>query len=861
MRKTSVKVSFAMALCFGAAAIALAVDSDTFAFYSFKDGAAGTSAVGVTLTNLVDASTHAGSTTCPDTDDTASATFDADAPGQYVYSSALTSAELICSAPQSIYVMSEANTQAGTIEFADASTEFSKHSATGFTLEFFVKVDVSVNYANWGQTVSIKAYRTISTDKEQMFIIGLPYRNMAKMACGIGSFTSGDLHSEFGIPSLNDGKWHHVAFVQDADAATIRIYFDYKSKKSGELSNNRAAEVSAGIPVVMLNNTFCGKLSCVRMTKKALGDDEFMRAADRAPAPNVAADPDAIAFYPFDDGAAGSSAAGASVANVVMPLYWSGAVTVSSEETASATFDSDAPGKYVFVGEHYAATPIYTNPASVFVTSETTGNSGSITFSGLGSKLSQHHARGHTVEYFVKMLDSNFTGFASHFSCNAGYRDSASHTSPFNLGMPFAMGADYANGRQFRFAIGSVSSSTMRKLSSTEYDLWDGTWHHVALVETNAVVAASGDDPETTNYCVTVFVDYVARGTLQTAGATALSSTDATVVLGNNAEHAKYSCLKATARALEPSEFLRTSNCATYWPRTAFYWTFDGSESDAFPSVVTNVAVPSFHDLNSNVYSSAKASLTGNGTVNGISHARYSAKRKSGGAPVLDGEGDESPRENGGSAYLESSSDGESGFRTSAYVIHNNASASSAYGAGRGFTSGDFTAEGFFKFDRTAWLDGMGTYARGRPRVTIMARTRYPNTGSTSAWCVSLQAASSASTAYLQLISYSESDGLVSARSAGGVMVDGRWHHLAVSYDETAGKVVGYLDYQPFATNVLTGPISYGTSGAFVLGLGTSLNNNGYHGWVDEVRYTREVLAPSQFLRIESAVGSIIIVR
>ena len=82
MKKTIIA---ALGAC--AAAVAYAVDADTFAFYSFKDGAAGTSAVGVTLANQVDASKYAGTATCPDTDATASATFNADAPGLYVYSS------------------------------------------------------------------------------------------------------------------------------------------------------------------------------------------------------------------------------------------------------------------------------------------------------------------------------------------------------------------------------------------------------------------------------------------------------------------------------------------------------------------------------------------------------------------------------------------------------------------------------------------------------------------------------------------------------------------------------------------------------------------------------------------------------
>ena len=455
--KKALNVSFAVALCLSAA-VAAAADSDTFAFYSFKDGAAGTSAVGVTLNNDVDSSLHSGTATCPDTDATASATFNSDAPGAFIYESGLESAELLCAAPQSIYVTSEANVRAGSLSFAGAATEFSKHADTGFTLEFFVWVDSSVSYANWGNTILIPAYRTPG-GVDRTFLISLPYRNMGKMACGVSSLTSGDtIHGESVIPTLNNGQWHHFAFVQNADNS-VGIYVDYAVRKSGTPSTVTVSEVDPGKAVTLLNNTFCGKVSCVRMTKRALGKDEFMRAANRVHSTTVTADPDALAFYPFDDGAAGTSAAGATVSSVANPQLSKGTVTVSDEATASATFDADAPGKYVFVGEHYADTPIYTNPASVFVTSEVNGSSGSITFQGLGARLSHHHDRGHTVEYFVKMVDSSFTGFVSHFSCNAGYGDSATHSAALNLYMPFAMGSSYSNGRQFRVAVGSYSGS------------------------------------------------------------------------------------------------------------------------------------------------------------------------------------------------------------------------------------------------------------------------------------------------------------------------------------------------------------------------------------------------------------------
>ena len=151
-----------------------------------------------------------------------------------------------------------------------------------------------------------------------------------------------------------------------------------------------------------------------------------MYTASRLPSATVSADPDTLAFYPFDDGAAGSSAAGATVNSVANPQMNSGTVTVSTEATASATFSADMPGKYVFIGEQYAATPIYTNPASIHVTSEVSGSSGSITFTDLGAALSKHHARGHTVEYFLKMDDSSFAEMSSHFLCEAGYKQSSS---------------------------------------------------------------------------------------------------------------------------------------------------------------------------------------------------------------------------------------------------------------------------------------------------------------------------------------------------------------------------------------------------------------------------------------------------
>ena len=186
------------------------------------------------------------------------------------------------------------------------------------------------------------------------------------------------------------------------------------------------------------------------------------------------------------------------------------------------------------------------------MTSGTTGTSGTIKFYGLGKDLSASRTNGHTVEYFLKLDDSNFTGYSPSLSYSAGYFFNGESSLGFNLYLPFAMVADYANGRQFRYSLGAYNGghATNRNLA---YDLWDGAWHHVAVVQSNSVAAGEGG-AETTNRSVCVYIDGVDYNTISFDGIADVSTGD--LVLGNFAHHGKYSCLKVTNRALSPEEFL-----------------------------------------------------------------------------------------------------------------------------------------------------------------------------------------------------------------------------------------------------------------------------------------------------------------
>ena len=75
---------------------------------------------------------------------------------------------------------------------------------------------------------------------------------------------------------------------------------------------------------------------------------------------------------------------------------------------------------------------------------------------------------------------------------------------------------------------------------------------------------------------------------------------------------------------------------------------------------------------------------------------------------------------------------------------------------------------------------------------------------------------------------------------------DGAWHHVAVVYDAGLASVKLYIDYA-----LMTSKDGVKLSSALVSGcIGARSPPNGqfFHGWIDSVRLTKRVLAPTEFL-------------
>lgn len=542
-------------------ACAFGFDSDTLGYYSFTDGEIGESALGMTITNSVGGTAVAGGAVSS-TRTNPSIVFSSERPGKYIYSSSGADAELLTENVQSIRIGGSSIASSGTIVFSGAGAELSRHHDTGFTWEFFVKMDVddatdssSPNFIN------------------QMFAgNGVGGYNFRLFMPFSGKYVYYDGGASESMPSVvtHDGQWHHFAIVESvaADGSYLAVYCDGVQLTNKKISSTLVAAPTGDI--LMGNNQFCGALCGVRITKRALSKSEFLVATDRY-RPVAPVSEDTIAFYPFDDGTNGASAVGTSILNAAYcgAGAYDGTLQLSTSADAkpSAVFCEERPGKYVYAGGNL----IYENPKSVFMTSDSSGKSASITFPGLGMRLSRNHSAGNTVEFFIRFRDENYSAYVESLRVAAGYvYQTSASTSSLYAYFPFEKTTE--GKKNLRYCLGYYENSPKSLMDAfVPAKIADGKWHHVAFVESNVTEVVESVRVTTTR--IFAYFDYQMCGSIGVGSVRELTS-GGDVVLGNFCHHGYYSCFKATGKSLGPDEFMvvrNTDAIATSSETIAFY--------------------------------------------------------------------------------------------------------------------------------------------------------------------------------------------------------------------------------------------------------------------------------------------------
>jgi len=270
-------------------------------------------------------------------------------------------------------------------------------------------------------------------------------------------------------------------------------------------------------------------------------------------------DADTLGFYPFNDHPVGtvfggSGAAGTDDKNnrVNVNNAFSNVVTSVAGATPTRHFTAtgaspttgifvtnDVPGKYIFPSKG-AKAPIAAHPGAVYHAGSYSG----LECPAFAAKFTGMPA--HTIEFFVKQVR---TGNCYWFYADYGNGD--------NVDRPYLR---WTNGKTLTFAtMGSADKEDSTELTTGLTTLADGRWHHVALVY-------SDDWCEEANYGgMRLYVDYEwASGIIRTKPA--ITSYNASCRLGSQGEAGfggMTSAFRVTKRALTPDEFMRASDQET----------------------------------------------------------------------------------------------------------------------------------------------------------------------------------------------------------------------------------------------------------------------------------------------------------
>ncbi len=832
---------------------ATAFDADTIAFYPLNEGTPGESMVGQSVAfNYIDSSScPVDATTTTYADYTGSVLWDSDRPGKYVFDRLYAPEQYpvaVYTNPASANITGpSAKIEAGGfLTFNGLAGQFNKAIAENgqATLEFFWRIPDGETPRTWARAAMIYGSYMNSDVQYDSIALAFPLDATDTTANNRDKQVRiSYISSPWGYPATTAenhvGEWVHLAVVYTNGGFYVYNNYEASSVKlactmaNPENPGDFAFKFGCGKnDATSSNEGYRGKISCVRVTGRALDIKDFLRCSDvehyydQYAVPQAAAmDEHVMAFYPFDGRDAGSSVKDVPICSAVAPEKHIGILS-NLRSGATVTFDADRPGTYIFTNSAVGAVAVYTNPASIKFSgvpneSGMKGLSGNLAFSDIMTELSQKSEG--TVELFWKVCETNTN--PSWQNVLPWNTEPLGCAGAFGVSLPLEAGnrtSDYS--RTVRMMdYGEASASSRRVNYLYPGYLTDGLWHHVAMTYSNGYYRL---------YC-----DYTYAGVTSAQMLHTPQTTSKPLDFGNNCYNGFVSCIRVSDKALGPTEMLRASNCAGYIPESdvVFHWRFNNGAPGSNVSSITNDADISFNNFNPQLY----LRLGANGTVSKSGDNTYPVyvqdKWKK---LVLDGENG-SVMTNLGSVHLV------------ADTIKQGSSGSYSFNSGPGLDSqkehlvnGSFTAELFAKVDYEAFCEHVTDIFPNRPRATLMVHTiKNTNNG---AWNLFLNSLTSTPVVTLCLDTSGNASDFTNLFGRVGVPLRTGWHHYAVVYDAENLLVNLYVDWKCVDSATLPRPLRTDEGEKYAIGhLG---NNNAFDGWIDEVRVTKAVLPPSRFL-------------
>ena len=442
---------------------------------------------------------------------------------------------------------------AGCIKVPNTQSLLSSCSAA-FTVEAFVCTTGGVNCANTFAPIVASVNGTGFTSERWALHMETDGSYAGKLAL---RFNGGIRHQGAATSAkINDGLWHHVAFVYDGTLATpsVKIYIDHVqaiehkynasdanlAKITGEISYGDNNAIYIGGYDTYYNSgwgyrRFPGVIDEVRVSNAALTPAQFLRM-------RPSADPDVILQISFDpDEYETTPSTTKNFTDAIDPDFQK--TLYKTNGVSNTAFDTSVKAGAT-VGCGPADDNGVANAASLHFVTNGTGTSGSyLQASSFSGRFSGHS--NYTLECFYKTSgqvrgptanrQTLFKGGSDRFVASATL---CNESSTGNMGTGgILVGYRDANG------------DTQRYDSTSDTNLDDGSWHHIAIV-------IDGDHSEARTY-----ID--GRISKTRTGYTPAHFTGYSIFIGCAYGGGPTQFLdgwmdnfRVTLRALDPSEFL-----------------------------------------------------------------------------------------------------------------------------------------------------------------------------------------------------------------------------------------------------------------------------------------------------------------
>ena len=529
-----------------------AFSDSTEALWLFEEGAPGTEVA--TITNKVDPSKYSGTAFAVNADNAQNQgrvpVYSDDVPGKYIYSDSSRS-QLLTSNARSVYFFSDDPDYAtdtidsgGGIQIPGLATRISELGS--FTIEVFINEEsVLKRWSNVYFVNSAQPWRLSFASNAEQICLQHDSSNMDPKR-----------YSQHPIPVRN--QWCHYAVVYDDETKKMSAYANGVLKGTIEITNS-VITASKNVMIGCQTNkkmAMRGRVACMRLSRGALGVNEFMVASNEPPGDSLS---DTLAFYPFKERTAGMQVD--AVMNALDAGRYKGTAYAMGTGGTKPEYVADAPGAYIYSSAAHDKL-LASNPQGIrFNGTDNHGVGSRIHLSSLLGTL--YNCDEFTVEFFFKLengstwrtpLSLPFRGF------------------PFKVSVP----ADRENRLEYQEEKNRKSYIYYTRTES----FVDDTWHHIAVTWTNNVMW--------------MFVDYN-KVSAYVAQTNRFSETEATasVNLGcgtssaGEAFRGLLACVRATPRRLEVDEFVRASSEGPVMRGMVFHWPFSGEDGEN-ASVLSN---------------------------------------------------------------------------------------------------------------------------------------------------------------------------------------------------------------------------------------------------------------------------------